>query len=61
MSGLCSSSGNLFAGPAPPVWPVGPQLYWFLREQNGIAEILTFMHVATSKLSPLVFFEALGA
>ena len=28
--------------------------------KNGIAEILTFMHVATSKVSPLVLFEALG-
>ena len=29
------------AGPAAMVWPVRPWLYWFLREKNGVAWILT--------------------
>lgn len=31
-----------------------------LRGKNSIAGILTFTYIATSKVSPLVFFEALG-
>ena len=30
------------AGPAAKVWPVRPWPYWFLREKNGVAWILTY-------------------
>ena len=37
--------------PVPPVHPKQPLLYRFLRGKTGVAGILTFTHVATSKVS----------
>ena len=52
---LCSGSFEAYIvvhyipGPAAMVWPVWPWTYWFLREENGVAWILSNSYITSTR------------